>query len=220
MKSELKITGDGSATLYMNDLNEHYHSSYGAVQESMHVFIKAGLRALKKKAISIFEMGFGTGLNALLTYLEADKYSSIEFYALELFPLKWNLIETLNYQGYLNLTKEQTMVFRNMHSIPWEEKIQISSNFLLKKMKADMNNHAFHSKYDLFYFDAFAPKVQPELWTEEIFKKIFNAMNAHGILVTYSAKGEVRRDLQRAGFEVERLPGPPGKREIIRAIKQ
>jgi len=220
MRSEIKITDDGSSTLYVPEINEHYHSTYGAVQESMHVFIKMGLREIKKDKIRIFELGFGTGLNALLSFLMLKDLKSIEYYGLELFPLDWQVIEKLNFDKYLDLTKNQKNIFKKMHDSSWEKKVQLSPDFMVKKIKADITDYDFQSSFDLFYFDAFAPKIQPELWKEKIFRKLYHAMNNNGILVTYCAKGEVRRNLQNAGFITERLPGPPGKREILRAVKR
>ncbi len=219
MKSEIKITADGSSTLFIPDLNEYYHSMYGAVQESEYVFLQMGLESFKHKNITLFEFGFGTGLNALLTFLKSDEYSYIEYHTMELYPLKWQVIEKLDFPEFLKLTKVQTALFKMIHRSPWEELVPFSKNFSLKKNRADIRYQPFDCSYDLVYFDAFAPSVQPELWGINIFRKLFNAMNKDACLVTYCAKGEVRRNMQHAGFTVERLPGPEGKREILRAKK-
>jgi len=220
MERTIKITDDGSSTLYVPDLHEHYHSIFGAVQESKHVFIEKGLMAVKKETASILEIGFGTGLNALLTLVNSTKFKHIDYQGIELYPLDNQLIEELNYGKYLSFTEEQNTLYSKMCNSSWEESIPISNRFTLKKIKADFTNHQYSSTFDLVYFDAFAPQIQPELWTETLFLQLFQAMNRNGILVTYSAKGEVRRNLQKAGFSVNRLPGPPGKREMMQAIKE
>ncbi len=220
MKRIIKITDDGSSTIYVPELNEHYHSTFGAVQESRHVFINAGLLALKKETIRILEIGFGTGLNALLSFLEAEHFKSIAYLGIELYPLDWQFIEKLRFDKYLKLTEEVNNHFSKIHNTPWEQLVEISKNFTFLKLKTDFTEYNVSSAFDLVYFDAFAPQIQPELWTEIIFKKLFDAMNKNSILVTYCAKGEVRRNMQNAGFRINRLPGPPGKREMIQAIRE
>jgi tRNA U34 5-methylaminomethyl-2-thiouridine-forming methyltransferase MnmC len=219
MDTEIKITADGSGTLYVPALNEHYHSTNGAVQESMHVFIKAGLYQLKTRNPAIFEIGFGTGLNTLLTYLEMDRFEHISYSAIEMFPVEWGKIDNLSYPGFLKLKENEKIFFEKIHKSDWNDPQIIDPKFQFTKFNASMIEFQFNNEYDLIYFDAFAPAVQPELWEESVFQKIFVAMNQGGILVTYCAKGEVRRNLQHCGFVVERLPGPPGKREMIRATK-
>lgn len=219
MKSKIIITSDGSCTLYLPELNEHYHSTFGAVQESMHIFIKAGLEILEKERIKIFELGFGTGLNALLTFLKSENFKHIEYHCLELYPLEWKKVSRMGFAKFLHITKDQKLIFKKMHNSSWEENIQLSKVFVLKKSKIDILKYKFSGTFDLVYFDAFAPMVQPELWTEDVFSKFYNAMNKNAVLLTYCAKGEVRRNMQKSGFKVERLPGPPGKREILRAVK-
>lgn len=219
VQSKVKITGDGSATLYVPELDEHYHSTNGAVQESEHIFIERGLHALVKPTIRIFEFGFGTGLNALLTLLNGlDK--SIVYHGLERFPLNWPLIHKLGYHIFLNLSAEEKLLFRKMHEGEWDKELLIKPGFKLKKSNKNLFDYTVEEKYDLVYFDAFAPAVQPELWKEEVFLKLFQALNDDGIMVTYCAKGEVRRIMQRVGFTMERLPGPPGKREMLRGVKR
>jgi tRNA U34 5-methylaminomethyl-2-thiouridine-forming methyltransferase MnmC len=216
----IKITDDGSSTLYVPELNEHYHSIFGAVQESRHVFINNGLKALIKENISILEVGFGTGLNALLTFLENEQYKSIDYCGLDLYPLSWQFIEKMGFDKYLNLTEEESNYFRKIHNTPWEQPAEISKNFTLLKHSADITGYIVSTTFDLVYYDAFAPQIQPRLWSEKIFKNLFNAINKKGILVTYCAKGEVRRNMLNAGFIINRLPGPPGKREMIQAVKE
>jgi tRNA U34 5-methylaminomethyl-2-thiouridine-forming methyltransferase MnmC len=216
--SEIKITNDGSATLYVPDLNEHYHSINGAVQESEHVFIGMGLKGINKKDVRVFEFGFGTGLNALLTLLSAKDYSII-YHTMELYPLSWSIVKRLGYEEFLGLSEENRVVFKKMHQTQWEKETSIRTKFAIKKINASILKYPLEENYDLVYYDAFAPDVQPELWDEEIFSRIYNSMNPDGRLVTYCAKGEVRRKLQRVGFSVERLPGPPGKWEMMRAVR-
>jgi tRNA U34 5-methylaminomethyl-2-thiouridine-forming methyltransferase MnmC len=179
-----------------------------------------GLMALKKESISILEIGFGTGLNTLLTLLNSEELKHINYQGIELYPLDKRLLGELNFEKYLSLTEEQSSLFNKMHNSLWEKSILIDDRFTLKKIRADFTNYFLTSTFDLVYFDAFAPQIQPELWTEKLFLKLFRAMNQNGILVTYCAKGKVRRSLQKAGFKVNRLPGPPGKREMIQAIKE
>ena len=220
MKFEIKLTEDGSHTLFIPDLNEHYHSVHGAVQESIHVFINAGLRAVKRKQINLLEIGFGTGLNALLTYIESlENDLQINYITYEPFPLQRDVWQELNYPFIFD-SGSHVDVFSKLHEAPMRQQLAIGEKFQLYKIyekieDAILPNAGFH----LIYFDAFAPQIQPRLWAHEVFKKIFNATNVGGMLVTYSAMGEVRRNLQKAGFNVERLPGPPGKREILRAEK-
>jgi len=215
----LVITGDGSHTLHVPELNEHYHSTFGAIKESRHVFIHAGLKCFEGKGkIVLFEAGFGTGLNALLTCMESVKLNlKIEYYALEKYPLDPELVLKLNYPQLIG--EQSAELFRIIHSSPWERKIQINEAFDLFKIRADLTGYEHINFYDLVYFDAFAPEKQPDLWTEDIFRRLSDAMNACGILVTYSVKGDVKRALKNAGFRIEKLPGPEGKREILRGTK-
>ena len=219
MKREIIITSDGSTTIHLPDWNEQYHSKHGAIQEAYHVFIKQGLETCTKPEISILEIGFGTGLNAFITFLEAEKLSRKIYYdGVEAYPVPMEEIQQLNYVAELNATSFQEQ-FNTIHKIPWEERHTVSSNFSLIKRKQFFHEIKDEDQFDLIYFDAFGARVQPDLWTEEIFAIMFKAMKENGILVTYSAKGSVRRAMQAVGFEVERLPGPPGKREMLRAVK-
>jgi len=213
---ELKLTEDGSHTLYVPELNEHYHSVFGARTESMHVFIENGLKHLNKKNIKILEIGFGTGLNALLTILNKGA-TNIEYHSLEKYPLSAEVENSLLFSP--EQTAFETDIFKRIHATPWNQPGSVAPGFTLLKQEADLLTFHFSDSYDLVYFDAFAPDVQPELWTEGVFQKIFSAMNSEGVITTYSAKGEVRRTLQKVGFKVERLPGPPGKREMLRGTK-
>ena len=229
MKREIFITSDGSTSIHLPDWNEQYHSKHGAIQEAYHVFIKAGfdkfLETTSQKnestqtTISILEIGFGTGLNAFVTFLEADKKNiKIDYVGVEAYPIEANEVEKLNYVAELKAENNQA-IFNKMHTTSWDEKHTISDDFLLTKRKqffADINDE---NAFDLIYFDAFGATNQPELWTEEIFKKMYVALKFGGVLTTYAAKGSVRRAMQTVGFTVERLAGPPGKREMLRAIK-
>ena len=219
MRTQITNTGDGSSTLFIPDLNEHYHSINGAVQESEHVFIRTGLEVVKTLTICMLEMGFGTGLNALLTFRKAVNFKSIHYYAIEKYPLSWEQVKQLKYEEFLGLSETEKEAFRSMHQSPWDVTTVLTDNFTLHKMKTDLKDYLTSEHFDLVYFDAFAPAVQPELWEEPVFTMLGQAMKPGGVLVTYCAKGEVRRRLQRSGFDVERLPGPPGKREILRAIR-
>lgn len=216
MKREIIITSDGSTTIHLPDWNEQYHSKHGAIQEAKHVFIKHGLNIVILNNISILEIGFGTGLNCFITFLETQK--NIDYVGIEAYPVAKNEIEKLNYITELQAEKHSN-IFNKIHSVSWEEKHQIASNFSLTKKEQFFKDINDKDYFDLIYFDAFGARVQPELWTEELFKKMFNALKPNGILVTYAAKGSVRRAMQSVGFSVERLQGPPGKREMLRAIK-
>ena len=221
MERKVIITKDGSHTIAVPEMNVTYHSVHGAVQESLHVFIEAGFReALKSNHIEplkILEVGFGTGLNALLTAIEAEKTEkSIYYVALEPYPLSNEEVLLLNYcelSGHKDLQED----FIRMHQCEWNKSIVVTENLILHKSNYTLQTFDDKMKFDLIYFDAFAPNTQPELWTKEIFEKLYSIMLPGGILVTYCSKGEVRRAMQAAGFNVEKLPGPPGKREMIRA---
>jgi tRNA U34 5-methylaminomethyl-2-thiouridine-forming methyltransferase MnmC len=211
-------TGDGSFTLRSEALNEQYHSRHGAAQESRHVFIEAGLKTIGKPAISILEVGLGTGLNALLTWIEAEIPGLVvDYCALEPFPIDREAIEALDHTRRLGVEEKRAGYLRIMRSRG--EIVRLDDHFSFRYLPDDVRALEAESSFDLIYFDAFAPAVQPELWTEEVFTRLYRAMIPAGSLVTYCAKGEVRRTMQRAGFRVERLPGPPGKREMLRAMR-
>jgi tRNA U34 5-methylaminomethyl-2-thiouridine-forming methyltransferase MnmC len=221
MNRQVIITGDGSHSIEIPEWQVTYHSKYGAIQESLHVFIEAGLKVLPKQkpAIPVFEMGFGTGLNALLTLIEAEKNKQSVYYeTIEKFPLEERFISSLNYCTQLKKPELQT-VFEKLHYCKWNEPITINPGFVFRKIKMDLTVYSFHQSFDLIYYDAFDPKFQPELWTTSIFEKLFQKLEPGGILITYCARGDVRRAMMATGFNVYKLPGPMGKREIIRAIK-
>ncbi|NLP59166.1 tRNA (5-methylaminomethyl-2-thiouridine)(34)-methyltransferase MnmD [Lutibacter sp. B1] len=219
MKRNIIVTGDGSTTIHIPEWDEQYHSKHGAVQEAKHVFIKNGLSLFSNKEINILEIGFGTGLNCFITFLEAPKmHLTINYVGVEAYPVVFDEVEKMNYSKTLE-AKEQGDVFAAMHRLSWEEQYKISNDFNLIKRKQFFNEINDKNEFNLIYFDAFGARVQPELWTEEIFKIMFKALKSGGVLVTYSAKGSVRRAMQAVGFTVEKLQGPPGKREMLRAIK-
>jgi tRNA U34 5-methylaminomethyl-2-thiouridine-forming methyltransferase MnmC len=219
MKRELRQTADGSSTLFVPELQEHYHSINGAIQESNHIFLGCGLQAIEKATVSILEIGFGTGLNAWLTALDVDSSQKrVSYTSLEKYPLTREEIALLNYPQLAD-TPFSAELFQRIHNAAWGENIDLTPLFTLKKIESDVQAFVSTQTYDIIYFDAFAPAVQPELWTEEIFRKMYNALNQGGILVTYCAQGQVKRNMKAAGFRIERLPGPPGKREITRARK-
>jgi tRNA U34 5-methylaminomethyl-2-thiouridine-forming methyltransferase MnmC len=211
-------TSDGSHTIYVPELNEHYHSIHGAVQESSFIFINNGFEFCKTDPINIFEVGFGTGLNALLTAVRSMSGNRIVNYtSIEKYPLSEQTLASLNH--YLFAGSEGKEIYNSIYSSPWNRPVEICKNFFLKKIVADLTVNIPDGMYDLIYFDAFGPDKQPEMWTREIFKSISSVTGKNGILVTYSAKGEVKRNLISCGFEVKLLPGPPGKRQMIRAVK-
>lgn len=221
MKKTLFKTGDGSYTLHIPEWGEQYHSKHGAIAEARHVFLKEGLyhylQTNPQVDISILEIGFGTGLNALLTYLETDNISvRVNYTGVEAYPLNIEEVEKLNYSALLDIPNEK---FLQLHSCPWEERVAVSSKFQLTKEQKRFSEISTKNSFNLIYFDAFGIRVQPELWTEAIFKIMYNALQTDGYLVTYAANGNARRAMQAVGFTVERLPGPPGKKEMLRAKK-
>lgn len=223
LQREIITTSDGSTTIHFPELNEQYHSKHGAINEAIHVFIKSGLEhILASKDFStlhILEIGFGTGLNAFVTYLEAEKRSqSIQYIGVEAYPVQSSEVELLNYDHVLSEGIHQH-VFDTLHKIEWEKSYEVSLLFSLTKRRQFFKDIVDQDSFDLIYFDAFGARVQPELWTTEIFQKMYDALREYGVLVTYAAKGSVRRAMQEVGFTVERLPGPPGKREMLRATK-
>jgi tRNA U34 5-methylaminomethyl-2-thiouridine-forming methyltransferase MnmC len=220
LERKVIVTADGSSTIHLEEWDEHYHSKHGAIQEAKHVFIKSGLSLFSNAPISILEIGFGTGLNSFITFLEAQKLNlKVDYVGVEAYPVSNEEINCLNYVEQLKAA-EYKSVFKEMHLQKWGIKNSISSDFSLTKRKQFFTEINDENTFDLIYFDAFGARVQPELWAEEIFQKMFNSLKQNGVLVTYSAKGSVRRAMQAVGFLVEKLPGPPGKREMLRAIKK
>ncbi len=220
MKLKLKQTADGSLTLFQPDLNEQYHSLNGAVTESKHVYLEMGFQFHPSPNPTVCEVGFGTGLNALVTAWQAERTGRIVNYVtLENFPLDMMLVKKLNYD--LFIPEPGRDFFLAMHKCAWNIPVQLSSNFILYKIKSDVtaSDWKLPVKSDIVYFDAFGPDKQPEMWTQKIFSNLYEQVLTGGVLVTYSAKGEIRRRLNAAGFETKKLPGPPGKKEMLRAIK-
>lgn len=211
-------TSDGSHTIYVPELDEHYHSTHGAVQESEFIFINNGFRICKADPVYILEVGFGTGLNALMTAVEAIAGNrTVNYTSLEKYPLRKEIINSLNYHEFAGVNGKE--LFQLIHAAPWNIDFSISKSFTLKKIETDLTKEIPSGSFDLIYFDAFGPDKQPEMWTKDIFAGIASVTNKDGILVTYSAKGEVKRTLRACGFDVSLIPGPPGKRQMIRAVK-
>ena len=223
MERKIIKTGDGSSTIHIPEWNEQYHSKHGALQEAMHVFIRTGLdftvAKFNKKELSILEIGFGTGLNALLTALYG-KEIIINYTGVEAYPVKPEELAILDYASVLPDFKTAADLFNKMHHAEWEKIQPITANFSLRKQEKTFQEVDEQAIFDLIYFDAFGARVQPELWTESIFLQMYDSLKLNGVLVTYAAKGSVRRAMQAVGFLVERLPGPPGKREMLRAVKK
>ncbi len=220
MKREIIQTLDGSTTIHIPEWKESYHSKHGAIQEANHVFIKNGLSLFEGKAIAIMEIGFGTGLNAFITYLESSKLGqTINYVGVEAFPVSKEELTAMNYVAELEVPEQQS-VFDLMHQSAWGEQCNIDSHFKLTKRKQFFDDIVDQDCYDLIYFDAFGYHVQPELWSTEIFRKMYASLKDNGVLVTYAARGVVKRSMLEVGFTVEKLAGPPGKREMFRATKK
>jgi tRNA U34 5-methylaminomethyl-2-thiouridine-forming methyltransferase MnmC len=219
MKRLVVQTADGSTSIHLPEWNESYHSKHGAIQEAQHVFIKNGLNLFRNQALSILEIGFGTGLNAFITLLEAPKRQlTIQYTGVEAYPVNAEEWQHMNYVAELQ-SDEQAPLFDQMHNSAWEQEIIITPTFSLCKRQQRIQDVADQNQYDLIYFDAFGYRVQPELWSDEIFRNMYAALKPNGVLVTYAATGAVRRSMLAAGFSVEKLAGPPGKREMLRATK-
>lgn len=223
MQREIRITGDGYPTFFVPALNEHYHSIHGAAQESMHVFIQSGLLyqlAQGRKQIQLLEVGLGTGLNALLTLQAAEKYQiDTHYIALEPFPLSANEINKIT-EVPGAFSDEAGHALRLIHASVHNTPAPLTEHFTFTRVICPLEEYHAPHLFDLVYFDAFGPQAQPEIWSEANFKKLFDTMQPSGVLVTYSAKGAVRRAMEAAGFITQRIPGPPGKREMLRAIKK
>ena len=218
MDLKLIISKDGSHTLYREDIDETYHSRHGAIQESLHVFIDKGLKEVEKSKneVNILEVGFGTGLNTLLTCINST--CKINYIGLETYPLHNAVLDGLNYDTSVIGDSSQE-IFNAIHKAPWDEHHPITSLFSVKKVENEIQKFEIMEPIDLVYYDAFGPNSQPEMWDISIFEKLYKSMSSSGVFVTYCAKGQVRRDLKSIGFVVERLEGPPGKREMLRGKK-
>jgi len=220
LKRKIIVTSDGSTTIHLPGWDESYHSTHGAIQEAYHVFIDMGYRTIEKNEFSVLEIGFGTGLNAFITLLEtARDAKKVNYVGVEAYPVREDELLALNYVSELD-TRNLSHKFEEMHLTPWNVAQAVTPNFLLTKRQMFFHNINDVATFDLIYFDAFGARVQPELWSEEIFKLMFTALKPGGKIVTYAAKGSVRRAMQAVGFVVERLPGPPGKREMLRGTKE
>lgn len=219
MKRNIIQTRDGSTTIHLEDWDECYHSRFGAIQEAQHVFIKKGLSLFENKSISILEIGFGTGLNAFITFLEYPKFNQIiNYMGVEAFPVSLEEASLMNY--VLELKAENySSIFDKLHECSWDEDHIFNEDFHFKKRKQFFADIDDLEQFDLIYFDAFGFDVQPELWSAAIFKKMFDALKTGGILVTYAARGVIKRNMIEAGFTVEKHEGAPGKREMFRARK-
>lgn len=216
LKREIIVTKDGSHSLLVPELNEQYHSIHGAKQEADHVFLKMGLDFHNKRNLKVFEVGFGTGLNALLTWDYAARNEiHIEYHSIEKYPVLPEEYALLNYGSLIH--KEDW--FSQLHQVAWGELNVLDSNFSLQKLQVDLKKDKLPQGFDVIYFDAFAPNKQPNMWTEEIFKKMHEMLNEGGCLVTYCCQGHAKRTMKAAGFTIEKVPGPPGKREMLRATK-
>jgi tRNA U34 5-methylaminomethyl-2-thiouridine-forming methyltransferase MnmC len=221
MQRSIVTTGDGSKTIHIEEWNENYHSTHGAVQEAKHVFLSYGLSLFAdKQEVSIFEVGFGTGLNAILTYEYAqENHLAIHYNSIEAYPVSETELNLLDYTSLFDKS-DLKEVYTKLHSVSWDQDELISSDFVLHKIHQKMEDYTFPiNQFDLIYFDAFGPRVQEQMWTPEIFQKLYDSLKEGGVLVTYCAKGQVKRDLKSVGFNVETLPGPPGKREMTRGRK-
>lgn len=219
LKREIITTEDGSVTIYLPEMQETYHSKFGAVQEAKHVFIKNGLHLKQGQPISILETGFGTGLNAFITFLEAAKSGQhINYVGVEAYPVDQEHSALLNYAAQLNAT-EYLEVFNRMHSCPWEIPLALSGSFTFTKRMQFFEDIQDLDAFDLIYFDAFGYPSQPHLWSEEIFKKMYTALKSEGVLVTYACRSVIKNNMKAAGFTTLKLEGPPGKREMLRAHK-
>jgi tRNA U34 5-methylaminomethyl-2-thiouridine-forming methyltransferase MnmC len=222
MELQIITTKDNSKSIYNAELKEPYHSIHGALTESKHVYIKNGLQTLLeqgKKEINLFELGFGTGLNAFLSFASIQNRAKVYYDTIELLPLHTEILAQTNYKEILQdliSEKEIDAIFNS----DWNSETQLEPNFVIHKIKADILTYTLHPNYyHIIYFDAFAPNKQPELWTKEVFTKMYNALQTNGFLVTYCARGYIKRTLKEVGFQLQKLNGPPGKREMTKAIK-
>lgn len=220
MKREIIITDDGSTTIRIPEWDENYHSTHGAIQEAKHVFIKNGLDLFHNQdSISILEIGFGTGLNAFITFLETLNKEKVNYVGVEAYPISTEEVLQMNYVSELQATDFKP-IFETMHNCSWEIENQMKTNFYLTKRKQFFQDIEDKNNYDLIYFDAFGFPLQPELWSEVIFEKMYEALLPNGVLVTYACRTAIKNAMLTAGFSIEKLPGAPGKREMLRATKK
>jgi tRNA U34 5-methylaminomethyl-2-thiouridine-forming methyltransferase MnmC len=219
MKKEVIVTGDGSKTIHMPELNESYHSTHGALQEAEHVFIKNGLVHIDKDFIQVFELGFGTGLNAILAYRFAQQNNTqIEYVGVEAYPVAMEMLTNLDYTSFL--TEDEKEIFSKMHEVSWGEKVRLSDLFTFQKVEQKVESYNPESEvFDIIFFDAFGPRTQGSLWQPVVLNKMAQMLRPKGVLTTYCAQGQFRRDLKSVGFDVTKVPGPPGKREMTVAFK-
>ncbi|MDD2634173.1 MAG: tRNA (5-methylaminomethyl-2-thiouridine)(34)-methyltransferase MnmD [Bacteroidales bacterium] len=216
MNLETYLTLDGSKTLYSKKFQEHYHSKNGAFTESQHIFIDLGFKFIEKPKINILEIGYGTGLNAIMTYKTNEKNpKKVLYHGIEKFPITNETFKDMGYIEYFNLTAQESIMF----SKDWDKSLKISQNFKLLKQNVDFLNFIPKINYDLIYFDAFSPDTQAEMWTYEQLQKIINRLSVNGVFVTYCSRGDLKRNLRSLGMDLKRFSGPPGKRHIVRAIK-
>ena len=214
----VEVTDDGSATIFLPELDEHYHSVKGALTESCHIYRDCAFvhRSGDGQRLRLLEVGFGTGLNAVVTAMASDENRPVDYFTLEKYPVSSEMVEALGYGVYTDQS-----LLTAIHAAPWNELAPITPAFSINKIKCDFTVDALPQNVDVVYFDAFAPEKQPEMWLPEIFARVYEAMNSGGVLTTYCAKGVIRRQLEAVGFVVERLAGPVGgKREILRATKR
>jgi len=217
VENKLVITNDGSHSIFNPEINECYHSKHGAIVEAEHVFIRNGFSVVNKQNLNILEIGFGTGLNALLTSQKAvQKKVTVNYQTMELYPVSEDNYSKLNFTDLIGIEQDELL---KLHTTKWEKKCKINDFFSLTKFNADLENYTSDTKFDIIYFDAFSPEKQPELWTNIIFMKMHNYLKEGGFLVTYCAKGIVKRTMKSVGFEIIVLDGPPGKRQMTRANK-
>ncbi|RXR21650.1 tRNA (5-methylaminomethyl-2-thiouridine)(34)-methyltransferase MnmD [Flavobacterium stagni] len=220
MKREIVQTGDGSTTIHLPEWEESYHSKHGAVQEAYHVFIHSGLSLFDGKSVAVLEIGFGTGLNAFITWIEHQKrQQTIDYVGVEAYPVLPEEAALMNYPSALQAL-EQQFIFEQMHAMEWEKAGKVSEHFTLTKRQQFFQDIADVDRFDLVYFDAFGFRVQPELWDVAIFQKMYTALRKGGVLVTYACRTSIKKAMLEVGFEVEKLPGAPGKREMLRAFKK
>lgn len=218
LDNQIITTKDGSHSLFSQKHGVSYHSKFGAIQETEHVFIDAGFRyKIPTSTLSILGIGFGTGLNALMTFLESKKHDiDINYVGVEAYPLSMETIREFNFSEIL---KDDNSVYHEIHKLDWDKSHVLSDHFQLTKMKMMIEDIDYKDQFDIIYFDAFGPGAQPDLWEEPILQKMYDALKTDGVLTTYCAKGSVKRGFKKVGFTIEALPGPPGKREMTRAVK-